>query len=615
VAVDDFNMGAMENKGLNIFNSKFVLASPETATDRDYDLIEGIVAHEYFHNWTGNRITCRDWFQLCLKEGLTVFRDQQFSADMRSAPVKRIEDVLTLRARQFREDAGPLAHNVRPDSYVEINNFYTATVYEKGAEVIRMLHTLIGPAAYSAALDLYFSRHDGQACTIEDWLQVFEDVTEKDLSQFKRWYGQAGTPRVTARTRIEDGMVVLDLTQEVPPTPDQPLKEAALIPLRIGLLTPEGAEILPDTLIELDSPTQNHSFDLAALAEAAGVAVPTHVVPSLLRGFSAPVILDQDLSFEDRTCLLAHDSDPFNRWEAGRGLVREMILSRLTGASFDSAAVIAALGTVLEDDSVDPAFRALVLSLPSEDDLAQACLDAGVVPDPLAIHDARRACEAEIGRALADRLARTYDAMVTGPDYSPEAGPAGQRSLRNTALRFLTAADGPARARAQFDSASNMTDQLAALACLIGTGDTSAAAAFEAQWQGDRLVMDKWFTLQVSEAPPREAVARAAALTEHPLFDWGNPNRFRSLMGGLTAGNPAGFHDPSGAGYAFVADWLLKLDAKNPQTAARMSTTFETWRRYDADRQDLMRAALERVARAEGLSRDLSEMVGRMLAA
>jgi aminopeptidase N len=612
VAVDDFNMGAMENKGLNIFNSKFVLATPETATDRDYDFIEGIVAHEYFHNWTGNRITCRDWFQLCLKEGLTVFRDQQFSADMRSAPVKRIEEVLQLRARQFREDAGPLAHNVRPDAYVEINNFYTATVYEKGAEVIGMLHRLVGAQGYRAALDEYFRRHDGQACTIEDWLAVFEDVTGRDLSQFKRWYTQAGTPRVTARWARTGDTLKMTLAQEVPETPGQPLKEPVVIPVALGLLAPDGTELLPETLAVLDGPETELEFDIAGLAQRAGIAVPDRVIPSLLRGFSAPVILDAPLSRADRLVLLAHDPDPFNRWEAGRSLMRETLLAMLTDGAAPDPALFDALGTLLATDTLDPAFRALALALPSEDDIAQAAHDAGVVPDPTAIHSARRALQAAMAEALQPVLVALHDAMDPGPDYNPDAEQAARRSLRNAALMLLARVEGPERARARYEAATNMTDEMAAFTALLEAGDTEVAGRFHDRWKDDRLVMDKWFMVQVAQAEPDQAVATAERLTEHPLFDWKNPNRFRSVIGGLTAGNPAGFHDPSGAGYRFLADWLLKVDAKNPQTAARMSTAFETWRRYDADRQQLITGELDRIAAVEGLSRDLGEMVGRI---
>ncbi len=612
VAVDDFNMGAMENKGLNIFNSKYVLASPETATDRDYDFIESIVAHEYFHNWTGNRITCRDWFQLCLKEGLTVYRDQKFSADTRSAPVKRIEDVLQLRARQFREDAGPLAHNVRPDSYVEINNFYTATVYEKGAEVIGMLHRLVGAQEYRAALDEYFARHDGQACTIEDWLAVFEDVAGRDLSQFKRWYTQAGTPRLSASWEVSGNRLRLTLRQDVPPTPDQPLKEPAVIPIAMGLLAPDGAELLPETMVVLDGREAVLDFDLAAMAEQAGTAVPERVIPSLLRGFSAPVILDAALSREDRLVLLAHDPDPFNRWEAGRSLMRETLMAMLTDGAGADPALFSALDLLLQDTTLDPAFRALALALPSEDDLAQAAHDAGLVPDPTAIHATRKTLQTAMAEALRPTLVALYDAMDPGPDYCPDADQAAQRSLRNAALMLLTRVEGPERAKAHYDAATNMTDEIAAFATLLEAGDTSVAARFHDRWKGDRLVMDKWFMAQVAHAAPEDAVATAERLTDHPLFDWKNPNRFRAVIGGLTSGNPAGFHDPSGAGYRFLADWLIRLDARNPQTAARMSTAFETWARYDADRKELMRGELDRIAATEDLSRDLSEMVDRI---
>ena len=606
VAVDDFNMGAMENKGLNIFNSSCVLAKPATSTDADFERIEAIVAHEYFHNWTGNRITCRDWFQLCLKEGLTVFRDQQFSGDERGHAVRRIDDVLMLRARQFREDQGPLAHPVRPDSYIEINNFYTATVYEKGAELIGMLRRLVGADLYRAALDLYFDRHDGQACTIEDFLQVFEDATGRDLSQFKRWYTQAGTPRVGVDVALAGTTCTLTLRQHTPPTPGQPLKEPLVIPLRVGLLDDTGAELLPDTLLELTDPEQSFTFELPR--------TPGRVIASLNRGFGAPLLIEHPQPVADRLVLLGHDTDPVNRWDAGRSLMRAALVADLGGEAFDTDAVLAALDRLLGDASLDPAFRALALGLPSEDDLQKAALEAGMVPDPSAIHRARRKMQARLGVVLGQRLADLYDAHAPGPVFRPDAAQAGTRALRNAALRPLTAADGIARAQAQFDAAATMTDRIAALTCLVEAGETEPLARFEHRWRDDRLVMDKWFALQVAHAPPAEAVARARALGAHPLFDPRNPNRLRAVIGGLTA-NLAGFHDPSGAGYAFVADWLLRTDARNPQIAARLSTAFETWPRFDPDRQALMRAQLDRVAAAEGLSPDLSEMVARMQAA
>jgi aminopeptidase N len=603
VAVDDFNMGAMENKGLNIFNSRYVLASPETATDQDFENIERIIAHEYFHNWTGNRITCRDWFQLCLKEGLTVFRDQQFSGETRSEAVKRIEDVLTLRARQFREDAGPLAHNVRPESYVEINNFYTATVYEKGAELIRMLKLLVGDDAYAAALALYFDRHDGQACTIEDWIQVFEDVTYRDLSQFKRWYAQAGTPTVAVAEDWADGVYRLTLRQSVPPTPGQPLKEPALIPVAVGLIGPDGREVQETAVLELNSPEQ--TFEFRGLA--------ARPIPSILRGFSAPVIVERASTPEERAFLLAHDTDPFNKWEAGRALAKDILVHMVADGAAPGPDYLDALGRVLRDDALDPAFRALALRLPSDDDMAQTFHAAGRTPDPLAINAARHKLARAMAEALEGALADLYSAMNLPGPYTPEPKSAGCRALRLAALALLSRVDGGARAARLFDSADNMTERFAALACLveIGAGD-AALAEFYRQWRHDRLVIDKWFTVQVLHSAPGDTAATARALTEHPDFDWKNPNRFRAVLGALSV-NAAGFHDPSGASYRLLADWLIRLDPVNPQTAARMSTAFETWGRYDADRQALIRGELDRILATPDLSRDMAEMVGRIL--
>ncbi len=600
VAVDDFNMGAMENKGLNIFNSRYVLASPDSATDADYANIERIVAHEYFHNWTGNRITCRDWFQLCLKEGLTVFRDQSFMADARDAAVQRIGDVLTLRARQFREDAGPLAHPVRPESFVEINNFYTATVYEKGAEVIRMLKVLIGDDAYAAGCQLYFERHDGRACTIEDWLACFETAADRDLTQFKLWYSQAGTPVVTLREDFKNGTYRLEIMQDVPSTPGQTDKAPMVIPLAFGLLGADGAEL---------APTRIHA--LSETSDVIEIETAERPVLSMLRGFSAPVILRHETSDTDRLTLLAHDTDPFTRWEAARGLAKGRLVAALTdGTDFDEG-WLDALAKLVRDDSASPAFRALALGLPSEDDLAQTLHDMGVVPDPDAIHATRRAARAAIANRLSGDLPVLRDAVAIPGAYAPVAADAGKRSLGAALLWLQTLLDKGAAARAAYAAADNMTERMSAFTCLLDAGDPDIAAAFEAEWKQDRLVMDKWFSAQVIHAAPDKAVAVAQALCDHPDFDMANPNRFRSVIGGLTAGNPAGFHSANGAGYAFLADWLLKLDASNPQTAARMSSAFETWRRYDADRQALMRQALDGLADG-AQSRDLSEMVTRM---
>ncbi|RUS60025.1 aminopeptidase N [Pseudorhodobacter sp. E13] len=605
VAVDDFNMGAMENKGLNIFNSKLVLATPETATDDDYARIEAVIAHEYFHNWTGNRITCRDWFQLCLKEGLTVYRDQQFSGDMRSHAVKRIEDVLTLRARQFREDGGPLAHAVRPDSYVEINNFYTATIYEKGAEVIGMLKALVGEAGYKAALDLYFDRHDGDAATIEDWLQVFEDATGRDLTQFKHWYTQAGTPRVTVTDDFKNGTYTLHLEQKNPPTPGQPHKDPKVIPVAVGLLNPNGDEVVPTRVLELTQARQSFVFE--------GLA--SRPVPSILRGFSAPVVLERDSSATERAFLLAHDTDPFNKWEAGRALAKEVLIAKITRGAATPPDWLAAVETVTFDDSLDPAFRALTLRLPGEDDIAQTLHAAGHVPDPAAIHAARQAMLDDLAQALRARLPALVAALATPGPFDPGAVAAGRRALRLGALALLSRLDAGVAARAAYDSANSMTEQMGALAVLLDIGQgADQSAAFRRQWQADRLVMDKWFALQVSYAAPEATAAITRALTEDKDFDWKNPNRFRAVIASLS-GNHAGFHHASGDSYRLLADWLIRLDPVNPQTAARMSSAFETWPRYDADRQALIRAELARIQATKGLSRNLGEMVGRMLGA
>jgi aminopeptidase N len=603
VAVDDFNMGAMENKGLNIFNSRYVLASPETATDATTPRIEAIVAHEYFHNWTGNRITCRDWFQLCLKEGLTVFRDQQFTGDQRSAAVKRIEDVMALRGRQFREDTGPLSHPVRPSSYVEINNFYTATVYEKGAEVIGMLKRLVGDDGYARALDLYFDRHDGDAATVEDWLRVFEDATGRDLSQFARWYTQSGTPRLTVEDHFDAGIYTLTFTQDTRPSPGQPDKRPQVIPIAVGLLNPNGDEVVPTTLLEMTEVRQSFSFD--------GLA--TRPVPSILRGFSAPVILNRPTTTEERAFLLAHDTDPFNRWEAGRQLAKDVLARMVTENAAPGPAYLDALERVARDDGLDPAFRALSLRLPSEDDMAQTLFDAGVTPDPDAIHAARD----RLATALAGHLERVlpgiYEEMrVPGP-YTPDPKAAGCRALRGVALSLLSRLDGGRRAERQFADADNMTEETGALGCLLDIGrGQEQAAAFYRRWRHDRLVTDKWFALQVAHADPRAAVDVATGLTQHPDFDWKNPNRFRAVLGAL-AMNAAGFHAADGSGYRLMADWLIRLDLVNPQTTARMSTAFETWARYDTDRQGMIRAELTRILATPRLSADTTEMATRLL--
>ena len=599
VAVDDFNMGAMENKGLNIFNSSAVLASPETATDNNFERIEAIIAHEYFHNWTGNRITCRDWFQLCLKEGLTVFRDAQFTSDVRSEPVKRISDVIDLRARQFPEDQGPLAHPVRPESFQEINNFYTATVYEKGAEVIGMLKRLVGDRAYETALNLYFDRHDGDAATIEDWIQVFQDATGRDLTQFKRWYAQAGTPHLTAKETWDDGTLTLTFTQDTKPSSYTAKPGPQVMPIAVGLLNSDGSEALKTQMLEMTETSQSFSF--SGLSERPKA--------SILRGFSAPVVLDYQA---DHAFLLAHDSDPFNRWEAGRTLGRNALLNMITKRAAPDPAYLDGLAAVVTDNDLDPAYRALMLGLPGQSELAAELHRQGETPNPDAIYQAYQGLRNALAARLADDLPGLYSEHQVTRTYRPNATQSGMRSLGNSALSLLTRLDGGAQAQKQYDAANNMTQQLAALACLVraGKGD-NALASFETQWTDDRLVMDKWFGIQVMEAKPDDAADTATALTRHAAFNMKNPNRFRATLGALTM-NHAGFHAKDGSGYALLASWLIKLDPLNPQTTARMCTAFQTWRRYDAIRQSLIKSELERIADTPDLSRDTSEMIERI---
>ncbi len=603
VAVDDFNMGAMENKGLNIFNSSAVLCSDKTSTDANFERIEAIIAHEYFHNWTGNRITCRDWFQLSLKEGLTVFRDQQFSADVRSAPVRRIDDVAALRGRQFREDAGPLAHPVRPESFVEINNFYTATIYEKGAELIRMLKTLVGDAAYKAALDLYFNRHDGQACTIEDWLQVFEDVTDRDLSHFKAWYSQAGTPKLAVKESFENGTYSLTLEQSTDPTPGQTDKHPLVIPFAFGLLDPQGKEVHPTQVLEFTK--DRETFTVDGLSEKP--------ILSALRGFSAPVILQSGQSKSDRLILLSHDTDPFTRWEAGRLLDRQMMVDMILNGAAPDQGVIQAKLSVVSDTTLDPALREQFMGRPAQDYLAQVIHDAGHMPDPVQIYQVSEQYRMALATAGQEVLPKIYaDNQIDGP-YRPTALDCGKRGLANAALALITKLDGGKLAQQQFLNANNMTQQLTPLSLLVGEGQGDAALAqFYDQWAHERLVIDKWFAIQASSGQPTEAASRVTRLLDHPDFTLKNPNRARALLGSF-AMTPAAFHQLDGSGYEIYAQQLMKIDALNPQLAARMSTVFETWARYDADRQAMMRDAMEKTRNRKGASRDVSEMLDRLL--
>ncbi|MBN9553715.1 MAG: aminopeptidase N [Alphaproteobacteria bacterium] len=612
VAVSAFNMGAMENKGLNIFNDKVLLASPETATDDDYARIESVVAHEYFHNWTGDRITCRDWFQLSLKEGLTVFRDQSFSGDMRSHGVQRIQDVRALRGRQFQEDAGPLAHPVQPQSYIEINNFYTATVYEKGSEVIGMLKTLVGPDGYRKATDLYFARHDGEAATVEDWVKCFEDTSGRDLSQFRLWYRQAGTPRITAQSSYDAKAraYTLTLSQTLPATPGQPAKAPMHVPVRIGLVGRSGAALALTLDGENESGPDSRVLELTEARQSfLFVDVAEEPLLSLGRGFSAPAHFEVRQSRKDRAVLMGRDGDDFNRWEAGQALAAEIMLQG-DGADGD---YVAALGPVLNQAGNDPAFAAQMLAPPTESELAAMRAPA----DPDAIHAARAALIRSVAHAHGARLAEIYEHMRDAGDYSPDARPAGRRALRNACLRYLTAADDEAAAGladAHYRTATNMTDMIAGLAALTRMESPlrdKAFTHFHDRFRADPLVLDKWMSLQAL-APLPDTVASVRALMKHPAFDMKNPNRVRALIGAFSA-NHLRFHDKSGAGYRLLGETIRMLDPMNPQVAARLAGAFESWRRYDASRQGLMRAELETTLAQKGLSPNLFEVASKIL--
>jgi aminopeptidase N len=623
VAVSDFNMGAMENKGLNIFNTRHVLAKPETATDTDYQNIESVIAHEYFHNWTGNRVTCRDWFQLSLKEGLTVFRDQEFSADQGSRAVRRIGDVRSLRAMQFPEDEGPLAHPVRPDSYIRIDNFYTPTVYNKGAELVRMIHTLVGREAFRRGMDLYIERHDNHAVTIEDFVAAMQDAGGIDLGRFKRWYAQAGTPEITVEGRWDkkSKSYELSIAQKVPPTPGQAEKLPMPIPLAMGLLGPDGAELPTRLEEETESREGTRVITLSEPRETFRfVEVPAPPVPSLLRGFSAPVKL-KDAPLERLKFLAINEPEPFARWEAGQQVATRVLLEDIRACRSGAKPapldpdLVAALRRTLDDMERDPAFAAEALILPSEAFLA----DQLEVVDVDAIHTAREAARVEIGRALSLELVSVYVALAdTGP-YQIDGTAIGRRALRNTCLAYLAAADGEkgaALAKAQFDTRANMTDVLAALAVLADLDRPerpAALARFFAAWSHDELVIDKWFALQARSSLPGTA-NRVRQLTSHPAFERKNPNRVRALVGAFAQGNQLRFHDANGAGYVVLADEVISLDPINPTTAARLVQPLGAWRRHGTARQELMRQQLERVLAMPSLSKNTYEVVSKSLA-
>jgi len=605
VAVADFNFGAMENKGLNIFNSRYILADPDTATDADYDAVAGVVAHEYFHNWSGNRVTCRDWFQLSLKEGFTVFRDQQFSADQGSAAVKRIEDVRMLRAAQFPEDNGPLAHPIRPESYIEISNFYTATIYNKGAEVIRMLHGILGPEGFRAGTDLYFDRHDGTAATCEDFVKAMEDATGIDLARFRLWYAQAGTPRIKASLmhRAGDGRAHLVLDQHVPPTPGQPAKQPMPIPLRIALFGDLTGEKLADRLVLLDDARKEIIFD----------GIGERPVLSINRGFSAPVVVETDRDAADLAFLSAHDDDPFARYEAMQQLMLDTLVASVSTGEADHGPVIEAVRDTLASTALDPAFVAEAVLLPSEAFVG----DQMLVVDPEAIHAAREALRADLGAELESLWRSAYAAHSANRfEYSPAAK--GARRLRTVALGYLAAGgvpDAPALAKRQFDAADNMTDRQGALGVLANSNAPereAALAAFYDRYRGNALVLDKWFTVQALSTRD-DTLAAVQALATHPDFTLSNPNRLRALVGAFGA-NQRAFHRPSGEGYRFLADMILAVDRLNPQTAAKLVPPLGRWRRFDEARAGLMKAELERIVASPGLSKDVYEQASKSLA-
>ncbi|HVF95152.1 MAG TPA: aminopeptidase N [Sphingomonas sp.] len=606
VAVDDFNFGAMENKGLNIFNSRYILADPDTATDYDYDAIATVVAHEYFHNWSGNRVTCRDWFQLSLKEGFTVYRDQGFSADQGSAAVKRIEDVRGLRAAQFPEDAGPLAHPVRPESYLEISNFYTATIYNKGAELIRMMATILGPVAFRHATDLYFDRFDGTAATCEDYVACMEEASGVDLTQFRLWYSQAGTPRVSASLIQEPagGRAELRLAQQVPATPGQPVKAPMVLPLKVKLFAAaNGHALVDERLVLLTDASETIVFE----------GVTERAVLSINRGFSAPVVVESDRTADELAFLSAHDDDPFARYEAMQQLMLDtLVAAAIAPGRADHDAVVTAVAQTLADPGLDPAFIAEAVLLPSEAFIG----DQMTTVDPDAIFTAREALRSALGRRLADHWREAYDSAPAGAyRYSPAAK--GQRRLRTVALGYIAAsgaADAASLAFRQFEQADNMTDRQGALTTLASsTADEREAALdiFYNRYASNQLVLDKWFQTQAL-ATRDDTGAVVAQLAQHPDFTLANPNRARSLIGAFAV-NQRSFNAADGAGYRFLADQLIALDRLNPQTAAKLLPPLGRWQRFDAVRAALMRAELERIVATPGLSKDVFEQAAKSL--
>ena len=623
VAVSAFNMGAMENKGLNVFNDKYVLARPDTATDADYAAIESIVAHEYFHNWTGNRITCRDWFQLCLKEGLTVFRDQEFTSDQRSRAVKRISDVRLLRTHQVPEDGGPLAHPVRPDSYIEINNFYTATVYEKGAELVRMIHTLLGPQRFRKGMDFYFERHDGEAATVEDFLSSMSDGGQEDLSGFKKWYAQAGTPEVMIAGKWDQSAATytLKMSQICPPTPGQPHKEVLPIPIELGLLRADGTEFP----LQLEDENEAHATSRVVVLNKREQVfrfqnVSEKPVPSFLRKFTAPIKLSANQSEREWTFLMDHDGDHFNRWEAGQKYASTILISNTTalqnGTKERQGNVFSEIvERLLTDDSLEPEFVAQMITLPAEQTLAQTI---GSNVDVDVIHTAHTTLKTAIAERVWDTFRETYDRMKISGTYSPDSESAGRRTLRNACLSYLIASSRPEGLKLavdQFHSADNMTDQIAALALLTdhdGSERDEALQAFHDRWQNDHIVIDKWFALQAVSTLPN-TLANVKRLTAHPVFSMSNPNKVRALIGSFANANQVRFHAADGSGYEYISDKVLELDRLNPQVAARLLGAFKSWRQFDPGRQAKIKTALENIVNTSDISQDVYEISSKSL--
>ena len=622
VAVGHFNMGAMENKGLNVFNTKFVLARPDTATDFDYEHIEGVIGHEYFHNWTGNRVTCRDWFQLSLKEGFTVFRDQEFTGDRTSKAVKRIEDVINLRTRQFAEDAGPMAHPIRPDTYIEINNFYTLTVYEKGAEVVRMIHTLLGAEGFRKGSDLYFARHDGQAVTCNDFVNAMEAANGVDLTQFRRWYEQAGTPALTVQKVYDAIAQTLSLTikQHCPPTPGQDHKEPLHIPVTVGLINQEGATL--NCQLQGDASATDQVILQLTEAEQRFVFknLTEQPIVSLLRGFSAPVKLVMERSLEELAFLLSFDPDTFNRWEAGQQLAGQIITGLISDVQAGrelhiNPIIVNAFKQVLAQPWDDLSYFSLLLTLPSETYLAEQM----TVIDVDAIHTAREFVLVSLAEQLQTQFKALYLENHREESGQFDAGAIGRRRIKNVCLAYLgrlEQADIQQWAEQQFTAAKNMTDQIAALAVIVNSAHPAKATcldSFYQQWQNEALVIDKWFSLQASSSNP-DTFSVVQSLLQHPAFDLRNPNRVRSLIGAFSQANPLHFHAANGQGYQFLGDHIIALNTLNPQVASRMLNALTSWRRYDADRQALMKTQLERIIATDAVSKDVYEVASKSLA-